>query len=146
VRFTIDTSVFISRLRENDPSHADSLAFLEALPGRAVVIILPTLVGPEIAGATRRFTGQSLLAREALELLDPLPNLNLVALEDRLAGGAIGLAAENALRGCDAVFAATAQLYDSVMVSLDKEQASRCPKGLRVLTPGEALAELESIG
>jgi hypothetical protein len=42
----------------------------------------------------------------------------------------------------DAVFAATALLFDSVIVSLDKDHASRCPKDLRAFTPGEALAEL----
>jgi len=144
LRLTIDTSVFISRLREDDPSHSDSRAFLDALPGKAVIIILPTLVGPEMAGATRRFTGQPLLAREALELLDALPNLNLVAVDQQLAAGAANLAAETGMRGGDAVVAATAQLFDSVIVSLDKDHASRCPKDLRAFTPGEALAELLS--
>lgn len=145
MRLTIDTSVFISRLREDDPSHTDSRAFLDALPGRKVMIILPTLVGPEIAGATRRFTGQPRLAREALELLDPLPNLNLVGVDQQLAVDAVSLAAETGLRGSDAVFAATAQLFDAVIVSLDKDHGSRCPKDLRVLTPGEALAELQLV-
>jgi predicted nucleic acid-binding protein len=145
VRLTIDTSVFISRLREDDPSHTDSRAFLDALPGRNVMVILPNLVGPEIAGATRRFTGQQRLAREALELLEPLPNLNLVGVDQQLAANAVSLAAESGLRGSDAVFAATAQLFDAVIVSLDKDHASRCPKNLRVLTPGEALEELRSV-
>ncbi len=146
MRYTIDTSVFISRLRENDPSHAESRAFLAALPGKAVMIILPTLIGPEIAGAIRRFTGRPDIAREALELLDPLPNLNLVLLDRRLAAHAAGIAADTGLRGCDAVFAATARLFDAVVISLDKEHASRCPKDLRALTPAEALAELEAAG
>lgn len=145
MRLTIDTSVFISRLRENDPSHADSRALLEALPGKAAIIILPTLVGPEMAGATRRFTGQPSLARAALELLGPLPNLNLVPVDQRLAADAADLAADTGMRGGDAVFAATARLFDAVVVSLDKDHASRCPQDLRVLTPGEALAELESM-
>ena len=146
MRFTIDTSVFISRFREDDPSHADSRAFLEALPGRAVIVILPTLIGPEIAGTMRRFTGEALLAREALRVLDPLPNLNLVPIDRRLAGDAAGLAAETGMRGADAVFSATARLFDATIVSLDKDHKSRSPKGLRVLSPREALAELEAAG
>jgi predicted nucleic acid-binding protein len=98
LRLTIDTSVFISRLPEDDPSHSDSRAFLDALPGKAVIIVLPTLVGLEMAGATRRFTGQPLLAREALELLDALPNLNLVPVDQQLAAGAANLAAEAGMR------------------------------------------------
>lgn len=108
------------------------------------MIILPTLVGPEMAGAMRRFTGQPLLAHEALGLLDALPNLNLVAVDQRLATGAANLAAETGMRGGDAVFAATAQFFDSVIVSLDKDHASRCPKDLCAFTPGEALTELLS--
>jgi predicted nucleic acid-binding protein len=144
MRLTIDTSVFISRLRENDPSHADSRALLEALPGAAVMVILPALIGPEIAGATRRFTGQPSLARAALEILDSLPNLTLVAVDQRLAADAMELAADTGMRGSDAVFAATARLFDAVIVSLDKDHVSRCPKDLRTLTPGEAFVELES--
>jgi predicted nucleic acid-binding protein len=145
LRLTIDTSVFISRLREDEPHHAESRAFLDALPGRAVMVILPSLVSPEIVGATRRFTGQPSLARAALQILDSLPNLNLVAIDDRLAADAVELAADTGMRGSDAVFAATARLFDAVVVSLDNDHAARCPKELRTLTPGEALAELESV-
>ena len=146
MRITIDTSVFISRFKENDPHHAESRSFLEALPGKPVIVILPTLVGPEIAGAMRRVTGQTALSRDALLVLDSMPNLNLVTLDGRLAADAVDIAAETGMRGADAAFAATAQLFDAILVSLDNDHTARSPQDLRVSSPRKALMEVEAMG
>jgi predicted nucleic acid-binding protein len=145
VRLTIDTSVFVSRLRETDASHAVSRRFLQALVGRPVIVILPTLVYPEVAGAMRRFTGDPAFARASMRALDLLPNLNIIAVDDRVADEATSIAVAGGMKGADAVFAAVANLFDATLVSLDIEQRVRCPESVRALTPDEAGDEVEAM-
>lgn len=143
-RFTIDTSVFISRLTKSEQTHEASRAFFEALPGRAVIVILPALVAPEIGGAMSRLTGSATVGHESLQLLDALPNLNLVPVDEQLAAEAAAIAVEGGMKGSDAVFVAVAQRFDAVLVSLDKAQRSRGPRSVRAASPEEALEELET--
>jgi predicted nucleic acid-binding protein len=144
-RITIDASVFISRLRLDDVAHFESRAFLEALPGRPIITILPVLVQAEITGAMRRYTGDTQIARRALEVLDPLPNLNLAPVDSRLANEAAQVAAGSGVKGADAVYIATARLFDTTLVTLDVPQRDRAPAGVRAIGPMEALAELELV-
>jgi predicted nucleic acid-binding protein len=143
MRLTIDSSVFVSRLRETDVLHADSRRFLQALVGRPVIVILPILVYPEVAGAMRRFTGDPAVARAALRVLDLLPNLNVIAVDDRVAEEASSVAITGGMRGSDAVFVAVANLFDATLVSLDVPQRLHCPGTVRALTPEEAADEVE---
>ena len=145
MRLTIDTSVFVSRLRASDVSHAASRRFLEALTGKPAIVVLPTLVYPEVAGAVRRFTGDTIFARDSLKTLDLLPNLNLIAVDNRVAEEATSIAAAGGMKGADAVFAAVANLFDAVLVSLDIPQRERCPESVRALTPEEATDEVEAM-
>jgi predicted nucleic acid-binding protein len=145
MRLTVDTSVLISRIRESDVSHAVSRRFFESLAGKPVIVIQPTLVYPEVAGAVRRFTGNMTFARDCLKTLDLLPNLNLIVVDDRVTEEATAIAIAGGMKGSDAVFAAVANLFDAVLVSLDVSQRERCPESVRALTPEEATAELEAI-
>ena len=142
---TIDTSVFISRLSGLEEGHGSSRRFLQALPGRPVIVVLPTLVRPEISGAMRRRTGSVAVAGKSLGLLDLLPNLNLITLDERLAAEAAAVAAAGGLKGSDAVFVAVAQRFDAILVSLDRHQRLHCPASVRALTPEEAADEVEGL-
>jgi len=141
-RVTVDASVFVSRLRADDMAHAESRTLLEALAERPVLTVLPTLVRPEIAGAIRRFSGDPQIARRALEVLELLPNLNYAPLDGRLANDATELAAGSGMKGADAVYVATARLFDTVLVTLDAHQRERSPRTIKVMSPAEALAEM----
>jgi predicted nucleic acid-binding protein len=145
MRFTIDTSVFISRLSETEQAYEASRGFLQALSGRPVIVILPALILPEISGSIRRLTGSSALARDSLRLLDLIPNLNLVTVDKQLAAEAATIAAEGGMKGSDAVFVAVAQRFDAELVSLDRTQLLRCPRTVRALAPDDALRELEAL-
>ncbi len=142
MRFTIDTSVFISRLSETEESHKISRDFLQALTGKSVIVILPTLVSPEISGSMRRLSGSPIVARDSLQLLRPLPNLNLITVDETLAAEAATIAAEDGMRGSDAVFVAVAQRFDAVLVSLDRLQRERSPSWVKAVTPEDALLGL----
>jgi predicted nucleic acid-binding protein len=142
MQFTIDTSVFISALSETEEAHEVSRAFFQALVGRPVIVIVPTLIYPEISGAVCRLSQNSVLAIDSLRILDLLPNLNIIPLDEHLARKAVVAACEGGMKGSDAVFVAVAERFDSVLVSLDTQQRLRSPSTTRALTPEEALSEL----
>jgi predicted nucleic acid-binding protein len=145
MRFTIDTSVFISALSETEEAHEASRAFLQALVGKPVIVILPTLISPEISGAVSRLSQNLDLAANSLRVLELLPNLNLIPLDEQLAGRAAIIAREGGMKGSDAVFVTVAETFDSVLVSLDRQQRLRSPSAVRALTPGEALSEVARV-
>jgi predicted nucleic acid-binding protein len=137
-RFTVDASVFVSALRDSDPAHEQSHAFL----GRAAsesLIFVPTLVKPEVAGAMSRATGNTDLARHAWHMLSAAPRLTTVAIDDDLAEAAADFAAEARVRGADSVYVATARRFDATLVTLDEEQKTRLPADMVALYPSEAL-------
>jgi predicted nucleic acid-binding protein len=145
MRFTIDTSVLISALGETEECHDASRAFLQALAGKPVIVILPTLIYPELSGAVSRLSQNPALAIDSLRTLDLLPNLNVIPLDEHLARKAAVVACEGGMKGSDAVFVAVAERFESVLVSLDRQQRLRSPSAVRVLTPQDALSELAGL-
>lgn len=98
--YTIDASVHINALNENEPESEASQAFLARLERDRLEMICPTLLVTEIAAAlSRAFNDQEKGMEFALAVRN-LPNLTLVALDDPLAVAAAELAARHRLRGC----------------------------------------------
>lgn len=122
---TVDASVFVSAARADEPSHADSLAFLDGLRESNNRLFLPTLALAEVAAAlSRTGTAPELAQRYALAIAK-LPNVTLIALDEPLAREAAELGAKFKLRGADSVYIATARLVAAELVTLDKEQLGR---------------------
>jgi predicted nucleic acid-binding protein len=97
---------------------------------------------PEIAAAISR--GQSnpeLGIAFALELVN-FPNLVLVDVDEGTAKLAAETAAHHRLRGSDAVYAAVALRFGSLLVTLDNEQSERLKNVLSVQSPTQALEKL----
>jgi predicted nucleic acid-binding protein len=115
----------------------------ERLPPRAWTP--PRHTTTAVAGTLSRLAGDATVGHESLKLLDALPNLNLVPVDEQLAAEAAAIAVEGGMIGSDAVFVAVAQRFDAVLVSLDKAQKSRGPRSVRAASPEEALEELEAM-
>ena len=81
--------------------------------------------------------------RMAVDVLQALPNLTLVSLDQALAHEAAEIAADRALRGADAIYVAVARQYGCILVTLDREQRERGAAVVTTQTPAEALADLE---
>ena len=90
MQFTIDTSVFISALSGTEEAHEVSRAFFQALVGKPVIVILPTLIYPEISGAVSRLSQNPALATDSLCALDLLPNLNIIPLDQHPISHGVG--------------------------------------------------------
>ena len=139
---TVDASVFLSAFNPAEAGHAESNRLLTLLQAQGVPLIVPTLALPEVAATISRVRNDASLARSFADQLERLPNLMLIALDATLAQQAAEAAAQHRLRGSDAVYAAVALRFGSVLVTLDREQHDRVAGVLTSYYPGEALAEL----
>jgi predicted nucleic acid-binding protein len=140
--FTIDANIFVRDLDARHADHADCNALLERLAGTTTPIIVPALILAEVAGALSRELHDPMRGRLAVMLLQELPHVTLVALDDMLAREAAELAADRALRGADACYVAVARRHNCALVTLDREQRERASAIVTVLTPADALAAL----
>lgn len=141
--YTIDASVFMNAFNPYEPGHAESHRLLALMQARAIPIIAPTLLLPEVAGAVARGRQDADLARRFTDTLARLPHLVMVPLDAALGRQAAEAAADYALRGSDAVYAAVAMRFGSRLVTLDQEQRERVSQVILALWPAEALAEID---
>ena len=137
--YTVDASVFLNGFNPYEPGHVESRRFLESLREQSVPIIVPTLLLPEVAAAIGRGRDDADLACRFTAALRRLPHLILVDLDETLAGQAADIAAQNRLRGSDAVYVAVALRFGSTLVTLDREQQGRVGSLVAARLPSAAL-------
>lgn len=138
-RHTLDASVLLAAFNPAEAAHAEASKFLAALRDAGLPIIMPALVFPEVAATINRTQAEPSLAVGFANALKRLPNLVVVALDEDLGLRAATIAAQHRLRGADAIYAAVAQQYGCVLVTLDREQRERAPASVRAKTPGQAI-------
>lgn len=139
--YVVDASVFLSGARAQEKGHLDSQRFLAHLQANAVPIIAPTLLLPEVGGATGRASGTE-PARHLVTAIAGLAHLVLVPLDRALAQTAAEVAGQYGLRGSDAVYAAVALRFGTCLVTLDREQRERVAGLIDTQYPAEACADL----
>lgn len=140
--YTIDASVFLNAFNPYEEGHDASRELLAHLQRQSLPIVVPTLLLPEVAAAVSRGRQDEALAREFALALSRLPHLVLIPLDDTLARQALEVAASYRLRGSDAVYAAVALRFGSVLVTLDREQQERVSAAVIVGQPLRILEEL----
>jgi predicted nucleic acid-binding protein len=140
--YTVDASVFLNAFNPSEAGHRESRRLLAHLQSQALPIIVPTLLVPETAAAIGRGRGDAGLARAFVAALKRLPHLVWVPLDEALAGQAAGIAAQQGLRGSDAVYLAVALRFGSTLLTLDDEQRARAAPTAVARTPAELLGEM----
>jgi len=70
-----------------------------------------------------------------------IPGVIFARLNEQMAEESMEIAVEGALRGSDAVYAATARRFGATLVTLDRQQRTRLPEDVRALYPAEALQD-----
>jgi len=141
--YTVDASVFLNAFNPYEAGHAESHQLLASLQDKATPIIVPTLLLPEVAAAISRGREDEALALEFVDALGRLPHLVWVPLDATLARQASEVAAWHRLRGSDAVYAAVALRFGSILVTLDREQRERVDIAVQTRYPVELLAEAQ---
>lgn len=134
---TVDASVFLNAFRATEEGHSHSKAVLAHLQATAIPLIVPNLLQAEVAGALARGQQDAALARRFAELLLQLPHVIAISLDPQLAATAASIAADHRLRGADAVYAAVALRFGSVLLTRDREQRERGAAVVRTLHPSE---------
>ncbi len=142
--YTVDASVWVNAFDQQEPGHLVSRQFLEALRKQALPIVVPNLVLAEVAGAIGRTRRTPVAAQTFAMALSRLPHVTVRVLDEACVLHALTLAAQQGLRGADAVYAAVAQDAGYTLVTLDNEHLTRLANLLPVCTPAVALAALPS--
>ena len=143
--YTVDASVFVNAVNPREAGYGDSHRILELMQENAVPIIVPTLVLPEVAAAISRGHGDPTLAHRFVSVLSEIPHLILVPMDTPLARRAADLAAQHRLRGGDAVYAAVALRFGSVLVTLDEQLRERAAQAVPTRSPAQALSEWRTL-
>ena len=132
---TVDASVFVNAFSPTEEGSDQSFEIITRLRDEGIPIIQPTLFIPEVIASVARKKDNPKLALELAQELRNFSSLTLVALDENLADFASEVAANNRLRGSDAVYAAVALRFGTELITLDKEQLDRLPKVLSVRMP-----------
>ncbi len=132
---TIDASVFVSAFTRSESAHMESKSFMADVLKQSIPIIVPVLVLPEISAALARGQGKPELGLAFVRELQNYPNTTFIDVDESIAALAVDVAANNRLRGSDAVYAAVALRFGTELITLDKEQLDRLPKVLAVQKP-----------
>jgi predicted nucleic acid-binding protein len=120
-KLTIDSSVIISSLLENEPMHKEASAIMEeVLKGKAFAI-MPFTILVEVVSAVRRRTGIEDLAVQVKNELTTIENLSFVMLDDKSAMDAADIAAKSGLRGMDAIVVQVAKEFDARLMTFDED-------------------------
>ena len=130
-----DATVWVSHLIAQEIHHAVSRRWLTAVVHSSTVIAAPALLLAEVGGAIARRTGDANLGHQAVKHILSTPNLRLVYTDSALGMLAADLAADQRLRGADALYVAVAQRLKIPLVSWDQEQVARASGAITVYMP-----------
>ena len=139
---TLDASVVVSACRKSEPGHKASRELLEKIKEKSIPLILPYILLVEVTAALVRTGTPAALAEEYTLAVSNLPLTTFVSLDKQLSRRATHIAAKHKLRGADAIYVTSANLYGSRLVSLDKEQLFRSPVSVQAMKPAVALSKL----
>lgn len=137
---TIDASVLVAADAGDEAAHASARAFLRRVLKSGVAVHQPSLAIVEVTAAVARRTGDAAHARAVGVALLELPGMALHDLDLDTALTAVGLASDLRIRAADAVYAATALIHATTLVTLDAELASRAGAVLAACAPDDWIA------
>jgi predicted nucleic acid-binding protein len=134
---TIDASVLVAADAGDEVAHGSARAFLQGVLAAGVAVHQPSLTIVEVTAAVARRTGDAAHARAFGVSVLELPGIVLHDIDLDTALAAAGLASDLRLRAADAVYAATAMIRGTTLVTLDAELASRAGAVVPTCAPDE---------
>lgn len=121
MRTTIDASVFVSLCLEEDAFHEQAVSFFRVIAESRHLMLAPTLLLAEVAGAVARQRGGHRFGDVAVLRLRQLQSLHFVSAGEEFALKAARLAARHSLRGADSFYVTVARESKTTLVTLDDE-------------------------
>jgi predicted nucleic acid-binding protein len=131
----VDASVCVALFNADEPGHPASRRWLAERQGEAEPIVSPVILVAEVAAALGRGLGDADLARQAVRLLRGRHLLELFPVTETLAARAAEIAAEQKIRGCDAIYVALARQLEMELVTQDRQQLERGAAVVATRTP-----------
>lgn len=122
---TLDSSVIITALREQEENHEECLRLLEKIKNAEYIAIEPYTVLVEVVAAIKRRTGSEQLAERVKIDLQGIGSIHFLDLESDRANEASEIAKKSGMRGMDAVVVQIAKEFNATLVSLDKEMTAK---------------------
>lgn len=133
--YVVDASVWVSRFVPSDVFHEPSYDWLRGVIGSGELIVSPAVLLPELAGAISRRTGSAGLTAQAATLVEQVPTMRLVVVDEVLARLAADLAGKIRVKGTDSLYVALAQRAGFTLVTWDREQLERGVTVTAAVTP-----------
>jgi len=103
----------------------DSDAFLRRIRQFGLQLHCPTLILPETTSGIIRPTGDAVAAQLTIMSVETFPGIVFVPLTEQRAQTVVRIVLTRRLRGADAVYVATAQEFETTLVTWDKEMLTR---------------------
>jgi predicted nucleic acid-binding protein len=132
---TVDASIWVAAADHTDIFYAQSRTFLNNAAHKHLRIYLPAFAWIEVACALSRRRRDALAGQQLAEELLNSPYIVQVQLEAPLLAQAMVSGTRTFLRGADALYAATAELNRTLLVSWDDELVRRA----NAITPADWL-------
>lgn len=143
MNLTLDSSIIVASLREQEPLHKECKALLQQVKDGKHKAFESVIVPVEVTAAIRRRTGSERLAKQVRENLLQIEDLQLFDLTESRMNFAARIAEQVSLKGMDAIIAQIAEERGSVLVTLDEEFAKRVNQIVTVQNVEALLAEVE---
>ncbi|NJL18752.1 MAG: type II toxin-antitoxin system VapC family toxin [Bdellovibrionaceae bacterium] len=122
---TVDASVWTSVFELKDCFHADSVTFLRHCERRGIRICSPWLTILETGCALARRSRDGAKVMAAVSDLRAIPTLRLLELDNAMLNTSLEHGTRFFLRGADAIYAATARITRTQLITWDQELIER---------------------
>ena len=122
---TLDSSVIVAALREQEEKHEVCKRLLERVKNGEFIALESYTVLVEVVAAIKRRTGSEHLAERVKSGLENIDSINFLDLISIRADDAADIAKETGVRGMDAIVIQVAKEFGSPLVSLDMEMTER---------------------
>jgi predicted nucleic acid-binding protein len=132
---TVDSSVIISSLLEQESRHKDALEIWKRVLAGKDFAVMPFSVLVEVVAAIRRRTGSEELALQVKQALLGVEAVSFIVLDEQAAEDAAEIAAKTAVRGMDALVIQVAREFGTELVSFDHEMMAKAAAVLPKAAP-----------
>lgn len=139
---TIDSSVIIAFLRENEEKHKQCKKLFENIINGQHVALEPYIVLIEVISAIRRRTNSKTLAEKVKEDLQNLDNIFFFELVKSRAEQSSEISANLGVRGMDAIVIQIAKENNSILITLDKEMEEKAKSVVKIKNVDEIIANI----
>src|SRR3990172_12338604 len=137
----LDASVWVAALVKKEQHHAESALFLSRLVQDRRTAYAPILVLVEVAGAIARQSRDAARAETGLRFMRAQGWLSIHPVTESQGETAAAIAAQQFLRGADAVYVALAPQLGTPLVTWDKELIERATAVVPTITPADWLRQ-----